>query len=99
MIDLAKLEGLATAIEEESKVPSPSHLNLARLLGMFCRELIFTLNNPVFVSPTRESFTVTSGTVGPPASNLKWPEPVEEPQPVEEPVKKVKNARRSKRLK
>lgn len=46
MIDIAKLEGLASAIEEETKLPSPSHNNLGRLVGLFFRELIAQLSAP-----------------------------------------------------
>lgn len=40
MLDLWKLGGIIDAIEAESLQPHPSHANLARLIGMFCRELI-----------------------------------------------------------
>jgi hypothetical protein len=40
MIDIPKHEGLVEGIEMESKIPHPSHANLARLVAMFCRELL-----------------------------------------------------------
>lgn len=45
-MDFEKLEGLASAVEEETKLPSPSHNNLGRLVGMFFRELIAQLASP-----------------------------------------------------
>lgn len=39
-MDIEALKGIADAVEAESKQPSPSHNNLARLLAMFIRELI-----------------------------------------------------------
>lgn len=39
-MDTAKLEGIVSAIEAESKIPMPSHANLARLVSMFFRELL-----------------------------------------------------------
>lgn len=46
-MDILKLEGIASAIDEESLRPSPSHNNLARLLSLFVRELIATYSAPV----------------------------------------------------
>ncbi len=40
-----KLEGIVSAIEAESKSPAPSHNNLARLCGLFMRELISIVNS------------------------------------------------------
>lgn len=45
-MDIIKLEGLISAIESESRQPSPSHNNLARLVAMFCKELIKQSEKP-----------------------------------------------------
>jgi len=51
-MDIPKLQGIISAIEEESRVPSPSHSNLARLLGMFCREFLSDFGPPRDVTET-----------------------------------------------
>lgn len=45
-MDIEKLESIAAEIEKESHTPSPSHNNLARLLSLFFKELIFGLKEP-----------------------------------------------------
>lgn len=39
-MNIEKLNGIIDAVEMESKMPSPSHNNLARLCAMFMRESI-----------------------------------------------------------
>lgn len=39
-MDIEKLSGILSAIDTESRTPSPSHQNLARLITMFFRELL-----------------------------------------------------------
>lgn len=42
-MDTTRLESIVEAIDAEAKTPAPSHANLARLVGLFFRELIGTL--------------------------------------------------------
>lgn len=57
-MDIIKLSGIVEAIEGEGKLPSPSHNNLARLVAMFCKELIEGLFPPPAIA---ESSTETIG--------------------------------------
>lgn len=48
-MDFTKLEGILTAIESETRLPSPSHNNLARLVAMAFRELMYQASRPLVI--------------------------------------------------
>lgn len=86
-MDVTKLKGLVSAVEDESTRPSPSHNNLARLTAMFMHEIIALLepsNKQSAYSPRHEQAAVME------ESNA--PEPIVEPV-VEKPKKKLKTAK------
>ena len=62
MIDQAKLDGLLDAIATESKSPSPSHQNLARLVVMTFQEIrtAFTEEFPPIEVPTNGQVEVVT---------------------------------------
>lgn len=43
-MQVEKIKGILDAIETESKLPSPSHANLARLTGMALKEMLDFMN-------------------------------------------------------
>lgn len=52
-MDIPKLEGIVQAIDQESKTPYPSHINLARLVNIFFREIV----NDFKLKPTPQEIT------------------------------------------
>lgn len=57
---MTKLEGLIEAIEMESRLPSPSHGNFARLTAMAFRELLVSDQPPVVTSTASQGTAVVS---------------------------------------
>ncbi len=79
-MNIPKLEGIVDAIEEESRTPSPSHQNLARLVAMFMREIL--VEDEVPLVPQTETQTETASSVGEGASaivTIVGETPAEEP--------------------
>ncbi len=77
---LERLNGLISAIEAESHNPSPSHLNLARLVALFNRELLDYLN-------AKGPVTVTATNNPAPAVEIQH-KPADEPKSIEKKVHK-----------
>lgn len=77
---MEKIEGIIQAIEAESKTPSPSHLNLARLVAMAFRALLEPRPMPAEEPQPVEPVEVA------PAAPAPEPEPV-----VEKPAKSRKH--------
>ena len=77
MMDTSKLKGITDAIESEATRPSPSHNNLARLTGMFMREIIAWFETPPEVANQPD--------VAPASAPAPEPEPTPEPTPPSEP--------------
>ncbi len=83
MIQQEKFQGLLTAIEAESKSPSPSHQNLARLVTMVFRELLRSIDDMSFKTtyihqPTVSVLTSTdlnSNSTSSTPTNVEWTEP------------------------
>ncbi len=77
MIANEKLEGLLTAIEAESKSPSPSHQNLARLVTMIFKELLQSIDDMSFKTTYIQSSPPISESVNtdPAPTNVEWIEP------------------------
>lgn len=69
-MSIEKLNGVIEAIEAESKQPSPSHANLARLVAMFFREF---LDEAKAASVPHGTFTAVA--VTPPEVKIGFPVP------------------------
>lgn len=79
-----ELNGLVDAVEAESRNPNPSHQNLARLCGMFFRELIQHLDAPMQIATVTppESETGTNAPVETPPVNYSNDDfPLDKPKP------------------
>lgn len=75
-MDTAKLEGIISAIETESKIPSPSHANLARLVSNLFRVLVEEFSKPVCSTVITDAPTVTDSNPG-----TTYNETIEPPPP------------------